>query len=139
MSDRETIHATTVAIEGRGVMILGDSSSGKSDLALRLIDRGAQLVADDYTEIRRDNDNLLADAPLTIRGRIEVRGLGIVALPHVDGVPITLAVRLCRDVERMPERATKAFAGVAIRVLTLDPRPASAPLIVEYALRYDLP
>jgi serine kinase of HPr protein (carbohydrate metabolism regulator) len=139
VSDRETIHATTVAIDGKGVMILGDSGSGKSDLALRLIDRGAQLVADDYTEIRRENDTLMADAPLTIRARIEVRGLGIVPSPHVDGVPITLAVRLGAGVERMPERTREAFAGVAVRVLTLDPRPASAPIIVEYALRHDLP
>ena len=139
MSDRETIHATTVVIDGQGVMILGSSGSGKSDLALRLIDRGAQLVADDYTEIRRENDTLLANPPLTIRGRIEIRGLGIVPSPPVDGVPITLAVRLGAEVERMPERTREAFAGVAVRVLTLDPRPASAPIIVEYALRHDLP
>ncbi len=139
MSTDQTIHASTVAIEGRGVMILGQSGAGKSDLALRLIDRGAQLVADDYTQLRRENDALVASAPMTIGGRIEIRGLGIVPSPHVDGVPVVLAVQLKQGVERMPERMTEVFAGVSIRVLALDPRPASAPLLIEHALRHDLP
>ena len=73
MDGRETIHASTVAIEGRAVMIVGPSGAGKSDLALRLIDRGATLVADDYTNLSRDGDTLVASAPATIAGRIEVR------------------------------------------------------------------
>lgn len=139
MVDGEMIHATTVAIDGRGVMILGPSGSGKSDLALRLIDRGAVLVSDDYTRLRRDDAALLASAPITIGGRIEVRGLGIVPSPHIDDIPVALAVRLGVPVDRMPDSTMELFVGMPIRMLPLDPRPASAPLVVELALRHRLP
>jgi serine kinase of HPr protein (carbohydrate metabolism regulator) len=139
LDGRETIHASTVAIEGRAVMIVGPSGAGKSDLALRLIDRGATLVADDYTNLSRDGDTLVASAPATIAGRIEVRGLGIVETRHVDDVPVALTVDLGTDVPRMPEPSTMTIAGIAIRRVALNPRPASAPLLVELALRYALP
>jgi HPr Serine kinase C-terminal domain len=139
LDGRETIHASTVAIEGRGVMILGASGAGKSDLALRLIDRGAMLVADDYTELSSDGGTLVASAPATIAGRIEVRGLGIVPTPHVDHVPVALAVQLGADAPRMPEPSSVTLAGVAVRCFALDPRPASAPLVIELALRHALP
>lgn len=139
MGQRETIHASTVAIDGRAVMILGASGRGKSDLALRLIDRGARLISDDYTDLTATANGLLARAPYTIAGRIEVRGVGIVPMPHIDDVPVALAVRIDAPPERMPQRATEMFAGVAVRCLLLDPRPASAPIAVELALRHDLP
>lgn len=139
MGDRETIHASTVAIEGRAVMIVGASGAGKSDLALRLIDRGATLVSDDYTEIVGAGGTLAASAPATIRGQIEVRGLGIVPMPWDDAVPVALAVRVDVMPERMPERRCEIFGGVSIPVMALDPRAAAAPLIVELALRHDLP
>ena len=75
------IHASCVAIGGKGVLILGDSGAGKSDLALRLIDDGAKLVADDRTELYAARGTLCARAPKSIAGLIEVRGLGIIALP----------------------------------------------------------
>ena len=132
----ETLHATTVAIDGRAVMIEGPSGSGKSDLALRLIDRGAVLVSDDYTLCVRVGPDLRARVPATtIEGRIEVRGLGIVAMPHVGDVPVALLVRLDPAPERMPERRLRTIAGIAIRQLVLDPLPASAPIKLELALR----
>lgn len=143
MSGIETIHASTVAIDGRGIMLMGPSGAGKSDLALRLIDRGALLVSDDYTRLTPTPSALLASAPMTIGGRLEIRGLGIVPVPHVDDVPVVLAVRLLRDnmpaPDRMPERLFETFAGIAVRLVNLDPRPASAPLVIEYALRHDFP
>ena len=132
----ETLHATTVAIDGRGVLIEGPSGSGKSDLALRLIDRGAVLVSDDYTLCVRVGTDLRARVPaMAIAGRIEVRGLGIVAMPHVDDVPVALLVRLDPAPERMPERRLRKIAGIDIRQLVLDPHPASAALKLELALR----
>jgi serine kinase of HPr protein (carbohydrate metabolism regulator) len=143
MIDRQTIHASTVAIDGRGVMILGASGKGKSDLALRLIDRGAMLVSDDYTQIDRQGDALVASAPATIAGRIEIRGLGIASSPHVDDIAVALAVRLLpgavATIGRMPGRLLEEFAGVPVPVLFVDPWPASAPLLIEHALRQDLP
>ncbi|WP_374295835.1 HPr kinase/phosphorylase [Sphingomonas sp.] len=132
----ETLHASCVAIGDDAVLIEGRSGAGKSDLALRLIDRGARLVSDDYTLLVRERDRLLARAPATIAGRIEVRGLGIVALPHVENVPVTLIVRLDETPARLPERRTRRVAGVAVRELVLDPIPASAPIKVELALAH---
>lgn len=127
------VHATTVAIGKRGVMILGASGAGKSDLALRLIDRGAMLVADDYTHLSAGTDVLLASPPETIAGRIEVRGIGIVSLPFRAPIRVALAVRLGAE-ERMPEPRMVPIAGVALPEVTIDPHPASAPIKVELAL-----
>lgn len=130
-----TLHATTVAIDGVAVVLEGPSGSGKSDLALRLIDRGATLISDDRTRLVRQGGQLVARAPERLAGSIEVRGLGIVDLPYQDGVPVALLVRLGEEHHRLPERRTRDLAGVSIRALTLDPHPASAPLKVEWALR----
>lgn len=131
----ELLHATCVSIDGRGVLIDGPSGSGKSDLALRLIDRGARLVADDYTLLRRRDGRLFGAPPVTIAGRIEVRGIGIVAMPHVDEVEIALHVDLEHPVERMPDPALRRLAGVAVPDAALAPFEPSAPIKVEMMLR----
>ncbi|KQN30756.1 aldolase [Sphingomonas sp. Leaf34] len=117
------------------VMIEGVSGSGKSDLALRLIDRGASLVSDDQTLVVRSGKILLARAPATIAGRIEVRGLGILAMPHVEDVPVGLLVRVDAAIDRMPERRLRRIAGIDVRQVAIDPFHASAPIKVELALR----
>ncbi|MGC5797837.1 HPr kinase/phosphorylase [Sphingomonas sp. NFX23] len=132
-SDR--LHATTVAIDGMAVMIEGASGSGKSDLALRLIDRGAILVSDDQTLVVRDGETLLARAPTKIAGRIEVRGIGILAMPYVEDVPVALLVRVDGAIERMPERSIRNIAGIDVREVAIAPFEASAPIKVELALR----
>jgi serine kinase of HPr protein (carbohydrate metabolism regulator) len=130
-----TVHATCVAIDGRGVLICGPSGSGKSDLALRLIDRGARLVSDDYTSIRRTGDRLLASAPETIAGRIEVRGIGLVALPAEAGIPVCLVAELDRTPERLPDGlARRMLLDVAIPAIALAALEASAPIKLERAL-----
>ena len=114
----ETIHASTVAIDGRAVLIGGPSGSGKSDLALRLIDRGAVLVSDDYTDRPPDGDGLVASAPPKIAGKIEVRGLGIVEMPSAVDVPVALFVDLDAAPQRLPEPGeTRTLAGVAVPVV----------------------
>lgn len=130
------IHATTVAIDGRGVLLIGRSGSGKSDLALRLIDRGAMLVSDDYTQLRGVAGVLYAEPPATIAGKIEVRGLGILPLPHVAGVAVALVVRLGEPVARLPasDESTE-IAGIVLRCVDLDAFEGSAPIKVELALR----
>ncbi|WP_242139106.1 HPr kinase/phosphatase C-terminal domain-containing protein [Sphingomonas sp. TREG-RG-20F-R18-01] len=130
------VHATTVAIDGAAILLLGPSGSGKSDLALRLIDRGAVLVSDDYTVLARGDDRLLATAPATISGKIEVRGLGIIAVERTSDVPVVLAVRLDRPVERMPVPTTADYDGIAIPEIAIDPFELSAPIKVELALRH---
>ena len=134
----ETIHASCVAIGGVGVLIAGPSGSGKSDLALRLIDRGATLISDDYSAVSARDGALVARPPTTIAGRIEVRGVGICTLPFAAQAEVALLVRLSDTVERMPERATHGIAGIAIRQIVLDAREPSAPIKVELALRQAL-
>ena len=128
------VHATAVARSGQAVLLFGPSGSGKSDLALRLIDRGWTLVADDQVELVRDGDRLVASPPATIAGQIEVRGVGIVRRPHVSGVAVVLAFDLASPPERLPEPTARVIGGMLLPCLALAPFDASAPLKVEAAL-----
>ncbi len=133
----ETLHASCVAIDGRAVLIEGRSGEGKSDLALRLIDRGALLVSDDYTICTRRDGVLHGAAPATIAGKIEVRGIGLVTLPHADSAPIALLVTILDAPPRMPEGSqTRKIAGVDVPVVALPALEPSAPIKVELALRH---
>lgn len=131
----ETIHASSVASGGRAVLIRGPSGSGKSDLALRLIDRGWVLVSDDYTIVRPIGGRLVAQAPPNIAGKIEIRGVGIVAMDRVSQAPVALVVDLDRPVERMPEPDSVRIAGIAVARIAANALEASAPLKVEAAFR----
>lgn len=128
------IHAGCVALGGCGVLIAGPSGSGKSDLALRLIDRGATLVSDDYSELAVEGAALVARAPAAITGQIEVRGLGVLPLPALPAAPIALYLTAGVP-ERMPEQAIWTMLDVAIPMLTLSFLEPSAPLKVELALK----
>ena len=131
------IHASCVELGGIGVLLLGASGSGKSDIALRLIDGGARLVADDRTDLVRDGARLFASAPPSIAGRMEVRGVGIVALAHVARSPVGLAVDLIAPdaVERLPEARTHAWLGVEVPALALAPFESSAAAKIRLAVR----
>lgn len=104
----ERINATTVAFEGHGVLLRGPTGSGKSDLALRLLGEGGHLVADDYTEVEREGERLIAHAPSTIAGLLEVRGVGILRVTPVSPAVLVACVDLVARgmVERMPEDST---------------------------------
>ncbi len=131
----ETLHASCVAIKGRAVLIEGRSGEGKSDLALRLIDRGAMLVSDDQTICQRQQGTLHACAPATIAGKLEVRGIGIVEMPHIDRAPVDLLIVILDAPPRFPEDArVRRIAGVDVPVLALAALEPSAPIKVELAL-----
>jgi serine kinase of HPr protein (carbohydrate metabolism regulator) len=130
----ETVHASCVAIGGRGVLLRGPSGSGKSDLALRLIDRGAVLVSDDYTHLTAADGRLLAAAPERIAGCIEVRGIGIVPMEAAQNATVCLVVDLADPPQRMPEPEHAALAGSAVPLVRLSALEASAPIKVETAL-----
>ena len=122
------IHATCVARNGQGVLLLGPSGAGKSDLALRLIERGFVLVADDRVELT----GAIASPPDGLAGLIEVRGVGVVRMPHQAPVRVVLALALGAAAERLPPVARDPLSGAPL--LALDPAPPSAPAKVMIAL-----
>lgn len=131
----ETLHASCVAIGDRAVLIEGRSGTGKSDLALRLIDRGAVLVSDDYTVLTRRDGALTASPPATIAGKMEVRVLGLIEVGYTQDVPVALVVVADNDPVRMPEaEALRAIAGVMLPELRVSLLEPSAPIKVERAL-----
>lgn len=137
----ETLHASTVAMDGRAVLISGPSGAGKSDLTLRLLDRGFTLVSDDQTIVRRDGDSLIASAPPSIAGKLEIRGIGIVEMEQAVDVPVALIVELTSEIQRLPdENRERPVLGVALPLISIDAMAASAASKVALALdRLGLP
>ena len=130
------VHATSVEIAGQGVLIRGPSGSGKSDLAIRLIDGGAQLISDDQTELSRQGERVVARAPETIAGLLEARGLGIIRVAHRPWAPVSLVVDLVEpeQVERLPEPGFADFLGLRIPRVDLAPFQASAAAKLRLAV-----
>lgn len=131
------IHASCAARDGHGVLLLGPSGSGKSDLLLRLLDHGFVLVADDRVEL----EGGVARPAAALAGLLEVRGLGIVRLPHADAAAVTLAVQLGAvqpgavqpgAIPRLPGPARHEGTGAPL--VAVDPAAASAPARVSLAL-----
>ncbi len=130
-----TRSGTCVAIGARGVLLCGPSGTGKSDLALRLIDGGGELVADDRVLLELSGGALLASAPPALRGLLEVRGIGIVRLPYRSCVPVALLVDLAdRPAVRLPEPTAATIHGHGLPVLRLAAGSASAAARVRLAL-----
>lgn len=140
------LHATAIAVDDRAVLIRGPSGAGKSDLALRCLTLGvsplipcsARLVADDQVEISVTAGCLLASAPATLLGLLEVRGLGIVSAPAVPGpVPVRLAVDLTAraGIPRLPDPPGETvICGHRLPLLQVDPFEAAAAQKVLLAL-----
>ena len=135
----QTIHATTVAFGNRALAILGPSGAGKSGLALQLMALGAELVADDRTVLARCGSGLCAAAPAALAalaGRIEARGLGILAAPAHEGpVPLGAAVDLAQsESERLPPFRSVTFLGVSVDLVLARPEPYFPAALRHYML-----
>ncbi len=137
------VHATCVALRAgrswRGILLRGPSGAGKSDLALRLVDAGGRLVADDQTALVRQGGGLVATPPGTLAGLLEVRGVGIVKLGStrlLARARIALLVDLVPPdrIERLPDPARETLIGVDLPVVALNPFEASAPAKLHLAL-----
>ena len=114
-NSEETVHASCVALEGRGLLILGASGRGKSALALELMAMGAALVADDRVILRREGEALIATAPEAIAGRIEARFVGILNAVPAGPVALALALDLDRtEAERLPPRRSVNLLGISL-------------------------
>ena len=137
VAGRLLLHATAIAIDGRAVLLRGASGSGKSDLALRLIDAGARLVADDQCELCRRGDSVIVCAPPTIAGLIEVRGIGIMRLDALAEAPVALIVNLVpsEEIERLPVRHSETILGLTLPLIGVTPFDASAAAKLRLALR----
>ena len=139
---RLQLHGTAVAIKGQGVLLRGPSGAGKSDLAWRLIEAGAVLIADDLCEVRRQDDRLVIDLPAAVdsrfRGSIERRGLGIKTVPWFGAAPLVLVADLAAGRKDKPAgaRETLELLGLAVPLTVLDPfQPAAAAALSQMALR----
>ena len=132
------LHGTCVEVSGAGILIRGPSGSGKSDLALRLIDRGARLVADDQVEVTASGDQLVAAAPRALAGMLEVRGLGIMRIEAVASARLGLVVDLvaAQLIERIPKDETVTIEGIDVPRLHLAPFEPAAGAKVRIAASY---
>ena len=127
-------NVTAVAIEGRGLLIAGEAGSGKSSLALALIDRGATLIGDDDIVVDGEHGVAMACPPKTTKGLLEVRNVGLVKFPTCEA-PIAMVLQLTTLAPRYPmELATTKLGGQDIPVLLFRPGDATQALRAEYAL-----
>lgn len=132
---KERIHATAVAKDGRAALLIGESGRGKSDLALRLIDRGFQLVADDQVWLEpRPNGTIIARTEPRLAGTIEIRGLGLMKVPHITQAPVYLVVNLDLTPERLPKPAYYDALGTSVPQIAVNAFEASTPIKIEWAL-----
>ena len=135
------LHTSCVALEGSAILISGSSGAGKSDLALRLIDEGAVLIADDQTLLTRENEKLIASAPASIQGLIEVRHVGLLRMPFVASAPVALLIELVPledNLERLPDDDVITLEAVSIRRLRLPAFAASTPAKIRAVLKYGI-
>jgi serine kinase of HPr protein (carbohydrate metabolism regulator) len=141
----ENVHGTAIALGASAVLIRGASGAGKSDLALRclalaptaLIPSPILLVADDRVLLTRSGERLKVEAPASIRGKLEVRGVGILTVPHAPSADLVLVADLvtAAEVERLPEEtADTAILGLRRRLLRIEPFAAAAPVKLLLAL-----
>lgn len=133
----DLLHANSIAFENKGLLILGPSGSGKSDLSLRLIEKGWSLVGDDYSKVWEEHEKLWAKPHENTSGEIEVRGLGIVKVPFIQKAQVLGLVYLVvdpKEVERMPELSNKTVMNVSLPFINLYAFEESTPLKIKYFL-----
>jgi HPr kinase/phosphorylase len=140
MSDSQRVHATTISLNGTAVMLRGGSGSGKSDLALQILETSGTgltgqiittaLVADDQTVLLRQDQVILASAPDSIKDLLEVRGQGVLGVKAVLNVPLVLVVDLkpFARIERLPqpEDLQTHILGLSVPLISIDPTTPSA-------------
>mgnify|MGYP001273903919 FL=1 len=130
------VHGTSVSIDGDGVLFRGPPGSGKSDLALRMINFGAQLVSDDQVCMTRRNNNIFMSSPPTIRNSMEVRGIGIVNTIAQKEAPLILVLNMLPNnvTSRMPIWQLCTFLDIKVPAVEFAPFEISAHLKVKLAI-----
>ena len=134
----EAIHGTAVLVGSDGVLIRGESGTGKSSLALALIERGGKLIADDRLMLSAVNGRLIATPPAPTAGRIELRGHGLISVPHERGCVIRLVADIVTEegLERMPEphQLSATLLGIALPRQPVPEAPDRGVRLIEAAL-----
>jgi len=129
------MHSSSVVIDDNGVLILGDSGSGKSDLALRLIDNGATLISDDISICRKNSNNIYLYCPPEIKGLLEVREIGIITVPFVEKIKLRLVVNLkSNNNERFPKDSCFRILGIKIPIINIEGKNSSAVAKIKVKL-----
>ena len=129
------LHATSVAIEDNGVAIFGNSGSGKSDLALRLIDSGATLISDDITVFSKSEKNIHLFGVKNTKGLLEVRELGIITVPYIEGIRLKLVIKLTdKEIERIPKKNQTNLLGLKFPKLEINGKNPSSVVKVKVKL-----
>lgn len=130
-------HATCIELNGKGILIVGDSGSGKSDLAIRLIDSGGILVSDDYVELIEKNNKLIAKTAPNIGGMIEVRGVGLIKINYKERTNVELVLKLTerKQISRLPETEYFEYGNAKVRQYIFDPFANSAIAKIKLLLR----
>ena len=128
MPNQRRLHASCVSRSGNAILLVGPSGSGKSDLALRLLSRGFELVADDQVYVQDG----IASCPAALAGLLEVRGIGIVRLPHRPSARLAMIVDLTSTADRLP--MPRQDPDLFLPVVCIDPTSPSAPDRVALAL-----
>lgn len=132
------IQATAIAIENRALLLEGPPGSGKSSLALSLMDRGAELIGDDGVTLTQEGDTVTANPPPNTEGLLEIRGVGLIRFPTRAGVPVALILSIVEPghAERLPGMLIdREFFGIGIPVLPFVPGTKCPALRAEWALR----
>ena len=138
MASSEQLHGTAVALDGRGCLITGKAATGKSTLAFEMIALGAVLIADDRVNVTRTGQDVILSAPPRIAGLMEARGVGLVRMPHRDGVVLEVIADLDQAPgERMPVRSTRSLLGAPYPVIVLGGRTGRASILMAI-MRYGL-
>lgn len=135
-TDPIVMQASVVVIGGRALAIEGPPGSGKSSLALALIDRGAQLIGDDAVTLSRQKERVIAAPPPNIAGLLELRGIGLERFACAEPAPLALVLSLGDTGERLPDRAgTRTILGLAVPWIAFEPGVIAPAVRAEYALR----
>jgi serine kinase of HPr protein (carbohydrate metabolism regulator) len=124
----QKIHATCISVEGTGLLFRGPSGSGKSDLALRMMEHNSQLIADDWVDLTLQGDVLIAQAPIRLKGLLEVRGVGIIEVPYGISIRVLGVIDLVdsNKIQRLPVHQTAILLGVKIPIYQINPWEISA-------------
>ena len=129
------MHSSSVVIDDNGVLILGDSGSGKSDLALRLIDNGATLISDDISICKKNSNNIYLHCPPEIKGLLEVREIGIITVPFVERIKLQLVVNLkSNNNERFTKDNSITILGIKIPIINIEGKNSSAVAKIKVKL-----